>query len=197
MYRELDDNELLFMVEENQDYYDILLEKYKPLIVKISNKYSSIAKKVGFELDDLIQIGYLGLMEAIKYFEDSRKVMFYTYIAKCIENKIKLEIKSQCTLKRKMLNDTISYNEVVKNTNKTLLDVIENKNAINPCEQIIINELEEKYIQIIQSLPLEIAVAYEMKIDGFGNDQISNFLRIDNKDVIRFVNYAKKKMKLS
>ena len=191
MYRELDDNEILFMVEENQNYYDILIEKYKPLIAKISSNYIKLGHKVGYELEDLIQVGNLGLMEALKYYKDNKKVLFYTYIAKCIENKIKNELRSQFTLKRKILNNYISYDEVVTNTGKNLIELIENKNAIDPYEELITRELEEKYIGFIQSLPIEIAVAYEMKNEGFTFKQIGDFLNVDKKEISRFLKYAR------
>ena len=30
MYREIDDYEILYMIQENNDYYELILEKYKP-----------------------------------------------------------------------------------------------------------------------------------------------------------------------
>ena len=197
MYRELDDNELLFMVEENQNYYDVLLEKYKPLIVKISKKYFKIGKKVGYELEDLIQIGSLGLLEAIKHFENSKKILFYTYIMRCIENKIKNEIKYQLTYKRKMLNETISYDQIIDGTDNPLIYFLEDKNATNPYQELLEQEIEEKYIKFIQSLPIEVAVAYEMRIDGFTNKQIGEFLQMNDKDITKSIRFAKQRICLN
>lgn len=197
MYRELDDNELLFMVEENQDYYDILLEKYKPLIFKISKKYLNLGKKIGYELDDLIQLGNLGLLEAMRYYRQNKNILFYTFIMRCIENKIKTEIKYQLTNKRKMLSETISYDQIVEGTNRPLIDFIEDKDAINPYEEMIEQEIEENYIKFIQSLPIEVAVAFEMRIDGFTNKQISKFLEMDDKTITRSIQFAKQRLCLN
>ena len=197
MYRELDDNELLFMVEENQNYYEILLNKYKPLIIKISKKYYKLGKKVGYEFEDIIQIGTLGLLESIKSFKGNKNILFYTYITCCLENKIKTEIRFQLTDKRKMLNKTISYDEVIEGTDKPLIDFIEDKNAVDPYEELIEHEIEEKYINFIQSLPLEVAVAFEMRNDGFTYEQIGRFLQMDNQTIIRSINFVKQRICLN
>ena len=40
MYRDLNDYEILYMIcERKDDNFDILYEKYKPLILKISNRF--------------------------------------------------------------------------------------------------------------------------------------------------------------
>ena len=183
MYREIEDSEILYMIEENPNYYNILLEKYKIL-----------GKRVGYEIEDLIQIGNLGLLEAIKFFKENKKVLFYTYINRCIENKIKVELRSQLTQKRKMLNCTISYDELIEGTDKTLIDFLEDKEAINPYEELLAHDLEEKYIIFIQSLPIEVAVAFEMKNDGFTTKQIGEFLEMDSKTVHRSIQFARQKI---
>lgn len=197
MYRELDDNELLFLVEEEQDYYEILLKKYEPLINKICHKYLLLGKKVGYELDDLIQFANIALFEAMNYFKDKKNVLFYTYISKCIENKIKVEIRKQLTNKRKILNETISYDEVYKGTDRPLVDLIENKDILDPYEELVLKELEDKYILFIQSLPIEVAVAFEMKNEGYSIKQISEFLKTDSNTIRKSIQFAKRRICLN
>ena len=197
MYRELDDNELLYLVEEDQEYYDVLIEKYQPLIKKICKKYLYLGKKIGYELEDLIQIGNIGLLEAIKYYKEQRHVLFYTYINSCIENKIKNEIRMQTTNKRRMLNNTISYDEIYDGSNQPLIEMLEDKVILNPCDELILKELEEEYILFIQSLPLEVAIAFEMKNDGYTLEQIGKFLRMDIKDISKSLQFAKKRICLN
>lgn len=197
MYKEHDDNELLLLVEENREYYDVLVRKYQPLIRKICRKYILLGKKVGYELDDLMQIGSIGLLEAIKHYNDNKMVLFYTYINKCIDNKIKNEIKKQLTDKRKTLNLTISYDELYQGTNKPLIEMLENKDALSPYEELILQELEEKYYIFIQSLPIEVAIAFEMRNEGYSFKQIGQFLHIDYKTIIQSLKFAKKRICLN
>ena len=53
--------------------------------------------------------------------------------------------------------------------------------------------MEIEYKNILNSLPIEVALVYEMKIDGFDSNQISTFTRISKKDIPRYFKSAKKK----
>ena len=194
MYRELDDNEILFMVEDNNDYYDILLKKYKPLIINISKKYYYLGKKLGYELEDLIQICNLGLIDALKYYQMNKDNLFYTYIKHCIENKIKTELRSQLTDKRKTINESISFDEILDGLDRPLIDFLEDKSAIDPYLELLEKEMIEKYIMFIQSLPLEVSIIFEMRNEGFSNKEIKKYLEIDDKTITNALKYAKKRL---
>ena len=56
MYKEFNDNEILYMINDSDDYLELMLEKYKPLINKLCKKYSKVGEIVGLEYNDLIQI---------------------------------------------------------------------------------------------------------------------------------------------
>ena len=71
-YREYNDYELLnYISENNEEANEILFEKYKPLIVNISNKLYKYCKNKGLELNDLIQEGMLGLNLALKNYDQN------------------------------------------------------------------------------------------------------------------------------
>ena len=96
-----------------------------------------------------------------------------------------------------MLNCTISYDELMEGTNKPLIEFLEDKSAINPYEEVLALDLEEKYILFIQSLPIEVAVAFEMKNDGFSTKQIGKFLKMDSKTVLRSIQFARQRICLN
>ena len=48
MYREIDDYEILYMIQENNDYYELILEKYKPLIITICKQRLNGIKEMGY-----------------------------------------------------------------------------------------------------------------------------------------------------
>ena len=81
-----------------------MLEKYKPLIITICEKYQGIFKKVGYEIEDLIQIANIALVDAINSFQESKNVSFYTYCSRCINNRLKNELRNQQTNKKNLLN---------------------------------------------------------------------------------------------
>ena len=55
-YRDLNDYEIMYLVEEeNDDARELLFEKYKPIIYRLAISYQKEAKQYGLELEDLIQ----------------------------------------------------------------------------------------------------------------------------------------------
>ena len=196
MYKELNDNEIIYMVKEDEDNLNILYEKYKPIIISICRKYQNIGTKIGLEFDDLMQIASISLVNSIKYYKDNCSTSFFTYVIKCIENNIKTEIRKEFTYRKKTLNDAISFDEIVTGTDLTLYDIIKDEKVKDPIEYLILEEQEINYVKFLNSLPLEIAVVYEMKNGGCTNSEISKFLNLDNNTISKYFTYAKSKNRL-
>ena len=197
MYKEINDNEIIYMVQENNDYYEVMLKKYEPFIRKMCKKYYNLGKNVGYEYEDLIQIANIGLYEAINSYNENKNVMFYTYVITCIENKIRVELRNQSTNKKKVLNNYISYDREIEGSDITLIDVIKDNNIIDPMDYLIIEEKEIEYVNFINSLPFEVAVIYEMKKDGFTTNQISKFLNMDKETIFKSLQFAKNRICLN
>ena len=49
MYKDIEDQEILYMIEENNDNYELIYEKYKPLIITICQKRLNSMKDMGYE----------------------------------------------------------------------------------------------------------------------------------------------------
>ena len=80
MYRELNDYELLYMVcDSNENDFNILLVKYKPLIYKLVKDYIKVFKKFGYDLEDLMQIGYITLYKDSRLYDIYNHSIFYKY----------------------------------------------------------------------------------------------------------------------
>ena len=39
MYNDISDDEIIYMIKEDEDYYDMMFQKYKPLALSICKKY--------------------------------------------------------------------------------------------------------------------------------------------------------------
>ncbi len=61
------------------------------LVAHIAKKFSSTYK----DQDELISVGSIGLMKAVKSFEPSKGHSFSTYAARCIQNEILMLLRSQ------------------------------------------------------------------------------------------------------
>lgn len=196
MYRNIEDNELVYMVREDELNFEIMQEKYKPYILNICNKYKNKAKEFGYELEDLFQIANLGLIDAIKNYNDNQNVLFFTFLTKCINNRIKTEFRNNNTNKKIILNESISYDEKVKGTDISIIDTIPSKNTVDPLDFLLIEEKQNKYINFLNSLPFEVAVIYELRQNGFSYDEISRFLEIDIKVIVKSLNIVKKRRRV-
>ena len=194
MYRELDDNELIYMIKEDSDYYDIMIEKYKPIVLGICKKYEKMGKEFGYELEDLIQIANIGLCDAINAYRDNQNTLFYTFVIQCIKNKLNTEIRNQQTNKKLVLNKAISYDQVITGTDKTLLEVIPDKSVISPFDCLIIEERQIEYTNFLNSLPFEVAIVYELRNNGFSINEISKLLELDKKVISKYLHAIKKKV---
>ena len=110
-------------------YYD-----YLPLIKSIASRY----KKERISFEDLIQEGFLGLLEAKKRFDSSKKVKFSTYAFYWIKKKIleavgKEKIQSLNSVE---LNEEILKNSLGKKTCKHKnLDIFSFNKNLSPLEQ--------------------------------------------------------------
>ncbi|MGL4904303.1 MAG: sigma-70 family RNA polymerase sigma factor [Cetobacterium sp.] len=61
----------------------------------------------GGDVDDLLQEGYIGLIKAIKSYDDSREVCFSTFANLCIKRQIITAVKSSNSNKNLILNTSI------------------------------------------------------------------------------------------
>lgn len=179
MYKDIEDQEILYMIEENNDNYELIYEKYKPLIITICQKRLNSMKDMGYELDDLMQVANMALFEAVKTYKYDNDTSFYTYLSHCINNALNLLLRNNLTNKKIVLNKAISYDTKINETT-TLFDLIEDKTAINPYEYLDIEELKIKYINFINSLPFEVAIFYELKLNGFTQEEIKTLMNINN-----------------
>ena len=92
MYKEYNDYEILYMIGENDDdTFNLLYKKYYPLILKYSRKYEKTFKKFGYELDDIMQIGYISLYKAARKYKYYSENMFYTFLIKLLNNDYNIE----------------------------------------------------------------------------------------------------------
>lgn len=93
---------LLRMREGDEDARQMLIEHNMRLIVHVARKY----KVPGCTFDDLISIGAVGLIKAVRSYDMRTGTSLSTYAARCIENEILMSLRQS----RKQQSD-ISLNE--------------------------------------------------------------------------------------
>ena len=171
MYRDLNDYELLYMVCENNDNdFNMLLKKYKPLINKIVRNYEKYFRKFGYEIDDLMQIGYITLYKTSRKYDTYNQSTFYTYFRASLIKNITSIIKNNSTNRKQVLNNALSYNVEFKD-GISYLDLISDKtNDRDNSNNLIIFK---------NSMPIYLSWVFELFYNGYSREEISLLLDED------------------
>lgn len=134
----------LKMKEGNKKAEEKLIRHNLRLVAHITKKY----KNSSIEQDDLISIGSIGLMKAIKTFSYEKGNSFSTYASRCIENEILMTFRSdKKNAQAVYLDDVISID---KDGNNLSLFEILNDDAPAVEKQVENKILYSKVLNIIK-----------------------------------------------
>jgi RNA polymerase sporulation-specific sigma factor len=137
-----------------------LIEHNLRLVAHVVRKYESS----GEDLEDLISIGIIGLIKAIKTYNNERGVRLATYAARCIENEVLMHLRNIKKLKQEVsIYDPIGYDK--EGNEISLIDILTSDSEI--IEQIDIRLQEEKIIKNLGVLNLRERQVIEMRYGIF------------------------------
>lgn len=95
----LNDDEEKYYIEQAEQgstyARDKLIEHNLRLVIYIAKKYES----TGLEFEDIISIGSVGLIKAVKTFHSDKNIKLATYASRCIENEILMQLRKTSRLK--------------------------------------------------------------------------------------------------
>ncbi len=198
-YDEINDNELLFLVSEsNEEARSELVKKYTGIVHKISYKYISLAETFGIEEKDLVQEGLIGLSKAIDTYDSTKNVLFYTYVALCIESSIKSALRTASKKKHQSLNSSISLDKLYEsdiNINEILKDETSDP-SVQLLDKESIKEILDDSKKNLTSFEYEV---FKLKTEGYSNEEIAKKTNKDKKSIentmFRIKNKLKEKIK--
>jgi RNA polymerase sporulation-specific sigma factor len=184
-YKDYNDYELLYLIcEQNEDAYEILYKKYRPVVEIKAKKYYRYACNKGLDYNDLVQEGLIGLSEAIRDFKINKNVRFSTFANLCIDRQISTALLGANRKKHKILNESLSLNEAYANNDTVLMDFIDDKGENDPSNYIIQVEAEsETYNRIKQELTEFEKQVFDLKVKGFDYKEISTLLGKSYKSI--------------
>ena len=126
---------------------DILIYRNMRLVAHIVKKYQG----TGYEMEDLLSVGAIGLIKAVNTFDLEKGSRFGTYAAKCVENEILMLFRAG-----KKYSKEVSIYEPI-GTDKdgetvSLMDVLELEGR-EALEQVILNQdIKDLYQSIEKNL---------------------------------------------
>ena len=106
-------------LEGDKSAKDKLIEHNLRLVAHIVKKYYT----AGYDQDDLISIGTIGLIKGVTSFKPEKNIKLVTYISKCIENEILMYFRaSKKSNQDAYISDTIDTDK--DGNTLTLIDII-------------------------------------------------------------------------
>ena len=168
----------LSMRQGNKSAEEKLIRHNLRLVAHITKKY----KNSNIDSDDLISIGSIGLMKAIKTFSYEKGNSFSTYASRCIDNEILMTFRSDKKNANSVyLDDVISVDkdgnnltlyEILQDNSASVDKQVENKIIYKKIERIILTKLSAREKEILVNryglmghIPkTQIELAEEMKI---------------------------------
>ncbi|AZO96714.1 RNA polymerase sporulation sigma factor SigE [Iocasia frigidifontis] len=89
----LEDNEEAYLLERlaegDDNVKQLLIEHNLRLVVYIARKFNN----TGIDIEDLVSIGTIGLIKAVRTFDVSKNIKLATYASRCIENEILMYLR--------------------------------------------------------------------------------------------------------
>lgn len=190
------DYELLYLISENnEDAKKLFYEKYKPIIEMKVKKYISYVESRGYDYNDLVQEGMIGLSRAITDYKTQKDVQFNTFANVCIERQIFSFLRNIDSGKHKVLNDSISFDTTTNTYGKSLDQILDDKN-INPETSFVQNEeTNDLFDNILNELTEKESEVFKLRSQGFTYKEIASLLNISEKSVSKAIEKIKIKAK--
>lgn len=196
-YKDLNDYELLSMIPENEEASEALYKKYEPLINKIAKKIYH--KNKGLDFNDIIQEGNIGLSHAVKYYDQNKNILFFTYAKFCIEKAMLSYIVGTKRQKHKILNESVSMEAINENDALNSLDKVVKDSSLDPSNIVDFQETKTQQYSMLKDKLTDLErTVLELRYYGFEYKEIARLLGKDVKAIdnaVQRIRYKAKKIK--
>ena len=196
-YEDIDDGQLISMLHESsEEAKDILFEKYKYIIEIELKKYSSMARVLGYDYNDLYQDALVGFSDALVSYRTDKHAALSSFITLCVDRKLQVCIKKAGRLKNKLLNDSISLEHVYDAYTSPLMDLLSDNKKNDPLENIV---KEEKMAELVGNIRNSLSdreyEVFSLMVNGLKYDEIATLLNKDLKQIDNTIQRVKAKIK--
>lgn len=175
---------------------EYILTKYKNLVRARAKTYFL----AGADRDDIVQEGMIGLFKAIRDFDVTKQASFRGFAEMCIKRQIITAVKASTRQKHAPLNTYVSLSEPVyeDESERTLVDMIAERKAVDPEEMFLRREKAEMLSQEIEkklsSLEKTVISLY---LDGMNYQEIAVELGRTPKSIDNALQRIKRKLDMN
>ncbi len=193
-YAEASDYEIVNRAQRGEDSAaEFLLYKYRNLVrTKVKSYFL-----VGAEKEDLLQVGMIGLWQAIIDFRSDRAISFPAFAKVCITRHIITAIKTATRQKQMPLNQSLSLESPSDDTASdwNLSDILPGSGALDPEEMVLRHEdtklLHDTLQAVLSDFEWKVLSGYQM---GKSYREIAAELRCKTKSVDNALARIKRKV---
>lgn len=193
-YQDLEDTIIVRRAQRGEETAaEFLLYKYRNLVrAKVKSYYL-----VGAEKEDLLQVGMIGLWQAIVDFQVEKAISFPAFAKLCIQRHIITAIKTATRQKQIPLNTSLSLEAPVDETatDWSLSDILATDNTTDPEELVLRREdaklLHEILQRILSEFEWNVLAGYRI---GKSYREIARELRCKTKSVDNALARIKRKV---
>lgn len=147
----------LFQTTQKEEYLKELMIKNKGFIYSIANTYSIPA----YDIDDLMEIGYIALWDTAKHYDKSRGFVFITALKGFIKQRYNKLYNEAHRLKRNNGESPLSYEEIA--------DINKDPYSCDDYSDVYIAD----FLKALTGTTKKVA---ELLINGFNNGEIARSL---------------------
>ncbi len=182
------------MQQGNKQAKEKLILHNMRLVVHIAKKYF-----VKNENEDLISIGYFGLVKGLESFQLDKDIKLSTYLGRCIDNEIKMYLRKVKTRQNYVSIESSTYK--FKNGNElTLNDILKDENSetlLNLINEILDKDQLENLLRCLSELEVKIITMRYGLCDGIEHTQneIAQLLGVSRSYISHLEKIAINKMK--
>lgn len=190
----LSDKDMVLRAQEGDlDAEEALMRKYKET-VRIKAKMYYMA---GADEDDIVQEGMIGLLKAIRQYDEAKEASFGTFASICITRQMISAIRSAGRDKHKALNTSVSLSEPVKEENGeiTVEDTLRTDMADDPETLLVLKDVVYYILHNGDNIfsEFEMEVLNEI-LKGRNYEQIAQKLGKNPKSIDNAMQRTKKKI---
>lgn len=190
----MDDAEIVALAQIGiEEAAECLLYKYRNLV---RNKVRSYFL-VGAEKEDLLQVGMIGLWQAMVDYRPDKAISFPAFARICIQRHIITAIKTATRQKQVPLNTSLSLESPSDESSSewTLSDILTSEEVVDPEELVLRREdsklLQEQLQQMLSDFEWQVLVGYKI---GKSYREIACELRCKTKSVDNALARIKRKV---
>ena len=180
----LDDEKLIALCRIGDDEaYSVLIARYLFTI----RKRASVYNNSGIDFEDLVQEGFIGLLNAVKCYESSFDTSFSTFAYLCIDRNI-LSVVRKSLAKKQIPKSALSftYDEQCFHEN-----IVESPEAVLIAKENI-SAMKQKIAEILSDTEKNVLDLY---LCGYSYSKIAEKLNLSEKSVDNAIQRMRKKLR--